>query len=189
MMSDESLRESLRLLLPSEGPEFLASLSNGARGHLNARFGVFAHDHQLPPEDKDWATWLILGGRGAGKTRAGAEWVRAQALATPDLAQRRAHRIALVGETIGQVRSVMIEGLSGPRLNRPAMTPPRPALGTRPAACASWSRHGKGHRAYPRRSKAGSPTRKPQPKQPKPGLPRSCAMRYPTRTRRGARIG
>ena len=74
------------------------------------------HD-QLPPiltsGGQPWHTWLLLGGRGSGKTRAGAEWVRAQALATPDLAERRAHRIALVGETIGQVRSVMIEGLSG----------------------------------------------------------------------------
>ena len=35
------------------------------------------HDHQLPPERAcdDWTTWLVLGGRGAGKTRAGAEWV------------------------------------------------------------------------------------------------------------------
>ncbi len=72
---------------------------------------------QLPPiltsQGQPWHTWLLLGGRGSGKTRAGAEWVRAQALATPDLADRRAQRIALVGETIGQVRSVMIEGLSG----------------------------------------------------------------------------
>ena len=41
----------------------------------------------------------------------------------------------------------VLDDKRGPRLNRPAMTPPRPALGTRPAACASWSRHGKGHRA------------------------------------------
>ena len=60
-----------------------------------------------------WHTWLVLGGRGSGKTRAGAEWVRAQALDLADLADRRSHRIALIGETIGQVRSVMIEGLSG----------------------------------------------------------------------------
>ena len=60
-----------------------------------------------------WHTWLVLGGRGSGKTRAGAEWVRAQALHLADLADRRSHRIALVGDTIGQVRSVMIEGLSG----------------------------------------------------------------------------
>ncbi len=54
----------------------------------------------------------MLGGRGAGKTRAGAEWIRARALGTPHSWQR-ARRIALIGETIGQVRSVMIEGLSG----------------------------------------------------------------------------
>jgi phage terminase large subunit-like protein len=60
-----------------------------------------------------WHTWLVLGGRGSGKTRTGAEWVRAQALNLEDLSDRRSHRIALIGETIGQVRSVMIEGLSG----------------------------------------------------------------------------
>ena len=35
---------------------------------------------QLPPDETNWRSWLILGGRGAGKTRAGAEWVKAQAL-------------------------------------------------------------------------------------------------------------
>ena len=59
------------------------------------------------PSGADWKTWLILGGRGAGKTRAGAEWVREVALA-----DGRA-RIALVGETEHEVRSVMIEGVSG----------------------------------------------------------------------------
>ena len=39
-------------------------------------FEFWAMDHQLPP-DGDWRSWVILGGRGAGKTRAGAEWVRA----------------------------------------------------------------------------------------------------------------
>lgn len=78
---------------------------------------VVARDDQLPPlaarNGRPWHTWLILGGRGSGKTRAGAEWVRAQALALAGLAEHRAQRIALVGETIGQVRSVMIEGMSG----------------------------------------------------------------------------
>src|SRR6478736_2031358 len=106
MMSDESLRESLTGLSPSERTEFLASLSNGEHDWLNARFGVFAHKHQRPPKDIDWTTWLILGGRGAGKTRAGAEWVRAQA-------QNPAARIALIGETARDVREVMIEGVSG----------------------------------------------------------------------------
>ncbi len=77
---------------------------------------LWARDDQLPPaataEGEAWRTWLILGGRGSGKTRAGAEWVRAQALGPPHSAAR-AHRIALVGETIAQVRSVMVEGVSG----------------------------------------------------------------------------
>ena len=50
--------------------------------------------------------WLFLGGRGAGKTRAGAEWVRG-------VAALGACSIALVGETIADTREVMIEGLSG----------------------------------------------------------------------------
>ncbi len=73
---------------------------------------LWARDDQLPPPG-DWRTWLILGGRGAGKTRAGAEWVRAQALGIPPLASGPARRIALVGETLGDVRRVMIEGVSG----------------------------------------------------------------------------
>jgi phage terminase large subunit-like protein len=54
---------------------------------------------------------VILGGRGAGKTRAGAEWVRARALGLDGAPPAR--RIALVGETLGDVRRVMIEGVSG----------------------------------------------------------------------------
>ena len=60
-----------------------------------------------------WLTWLLIGGRGAGKTRAGAEWIRAQALGLPPFAQQPVGRIALVGETDHDVREVMIEGVSG----------------------------------------------------------------------------
>ena len=55
----------------------------------------------------DWRTWLIMAGRGFGKTRTGAEWVLAQARATP-----RA-RIALIGGTPDEVAKVMVEGESG----------------------------------------------------------------------------
>ncbi len=74
---------------------------------------VWARDDQLPPLDDEWRTWLILGGRGAGKTRAGAEWVRAQALGRPPFADRPAERIALVAETYHDARAVMVEGISG----------------------------------------------------------------------------
>ena len=58
------------------------------------------------------AGWC-LGGRGAGKTRTGAEWVRGIALGLPGFSDKPVKRIALVGETLEDVRSVMIEGESG----------------------------------------------------------------------------
>ena len=61
--------------------------------------------HQQSPEYKSWSTWLLLGGRGAGKTFAGAGWITRSALSYPTL--------ALVGSTLHDVREVMIEGPSG----------------------------------------------------------------------------
>jgi phage terminase large subunit-like protein len=60
-----------------------------------------------------WTTWLMLGGRGAGKTRLGAEWVRALAHGTGPYAGERSLQIALLGETEHDVREVMIEGPAG----------------------------------------------------------------------------
>ncbi len=53
------------------------ALSPNALLALPYLFEFWALPHQLPPKG-DWKTWVIMGGRGAGKTRAGAEWVRAQ---------------------------------------------------------------------------------------------------------------
>jgi phage terminase large subunit-like protein len=101
---------------------------------FNSWWNVFAHPHQLPPErandGSDWTTWLLIGGRGAGKTRAGAEWIRAQALGLSPFADRPASQIALVGETEHDVREVMIEGSSGllsvhSRSDRPLWIPSR----------------------------------------------------------------
>lgn len=67
---------------------------------------IWARDEQLPPQG-NWRVWLICAGRGFGKTRAGAEWVR-------DLARSDGTaRIALVGASLAEVRSVMVEGESG----------------------------------------------------------------------------
>src|SRR6185437_770513 len=73
---------------------------------------------------RPWTTWLVLGGRGAGKTRLGAEWVRAVAFGTPPYGNEPCLNIALVGETERDVRDVMIEGPAGilkssPRRERP----------------------------------------------------------------------
>jgi phage terminase large subunit-like protein len=97
--------------------ELLAGFPAADLERLLADWTLWARDDQLPPEldlsGEPWRIWLILGGRGAGKTRAGAEWVRAKALGVAPLGEPRARRIALVGETMAEVRRVMIEGVSG----------------------------------------------------------------------------
>ncbi len=92
--------------------EFLGGLSEGAFLALPWMFEFWALPHQLPP-DGVWKTWAIMGGRGAGKTRAGAEWVRAEVEGARPTDPGRAKRVALVGETVDQVREVMIFGESG----------------------------------------------------------------------------
>ncbi len=78
---------------------------------------LWARDDQLPPDIEahatPWLTWLILGGRGAGKTRTGAEWVRSLAQAPKAVHEGNSRRIALIAETFGDAREVMVEGVSG----------------------------------------------------------------------------
>lgn len=81
-----------------------------AAGHIAHLSGpnawwFWARDEQLPPAG-DWRTWIFLGGRGAGKTRAGAEWLRDKALAGPC-------RVAIAGATLNDAREVMVDGPSG----------------------------------------------------------------------------
>ncbi|WJY19442.1 terminase family protein [Alteriqipengyuania flavescens] len=107
--------------LPNELDRFVKSLSQPDRDEFDWHFGHSAHDGQLPP-DGDWRIWLIMAGRGFGKTRAGAEWVRSVAEADEHA------RIALVGASLGEVRAVMVEGESGlmsvgPPERRPVFEP------------------------------------------------------------------
>ncbi|MGV0818659.1 DNA-packaging protein [Martelella sp. AMO21009] len=76
---------------------------------LAKEWRFLARPEQLPPP-ADWRTWLLMGGRGSGKTRAGAEWVHDLAIAQGDTSELR---IALVAETLGDAREVMIDGVSG----------------------------------------------------------------------------
>ncbi len=100
--------------------QFLKDLTPRELDALPYLFAFWAMPHQFPPSG-DWRTWVILGGRGAGKTRAGAEWVRGLAEST---GEGSARRIALVGETIEQAREVMIFGESGIlAISPPAMRP------------------------------------------------------------------
>jgi phage terminase large subunit-like protein len=97
------------------GADGLADLPVGGEGD-----GLDLHEHQTPPTG-DWSTWLVLGGRGAGKTLAGAVWVADQAARLG-----AGGRIALIGATLHDVRTVMIEGASG-ILNLPRWGETRPA--------------------------------------------------------------
>jgi phage terminase large subunit-like protein len=74
---------------------------------LDADFETWAHENQLPPNGEGWRTWLMMAGRGFGKTRAGAEWIFRLANGKPKV------RVALVGATIADARSIMVEGVSG----------------------------------------------------------------------------
>jgi len=112
--------------LHSNLSSLFGKLSGRGLEKLRTDFGIYALAHQRTPEAGNngapWASWLILGGRGAGKTRAGAEWVRHVACNDPGA------RIALVGETEHDVRTVMVEGVSGllsvhPSWERPQWQP------------------------------------------------------------------
>jgi phage terminase large subunit-like protein len=72
----------------------------------NLNWQKLARPNQLPPPG-NWQNWLILAGRGFGKTRTGSETVKSW------VNQGLYKRIALIGQTIHEVRSVMVEGESG----------------------------------------------------------------------------
>jgi phage terminase large subunit-like protein len=81
-----------------------------------------ARPEQLPPDDDWWTTWLFLGGRGAGKSKAINEY------ALSEIAKGTARRVAIVAATASDVRSTMVEGESGilsiaPAWNRPHYAP------------------------------------------------------------------
>ena len=109
-----SLRELLSGSPKADLDRFLDTLSPNALMSLPWLFEHWAIEgHQLPPAEETWTTWVILGGRGAGKTRAGSEWIRAQVEGGKPGDPGRCSRVALVGETIDEAREVMVFGNSG----------------------------------------------------------------------------
>jgi phage terminase large subunit-like protein len=91
---------------PASTKAFIEETPEQHRRSLKEAWHLYARLSQLAPPT-DWRTWLLLGGRGSGKTRAAAEWVR-------DLMENQiCSRMALVGPTFADVRDVMIDGASG----------------------------------------------------------------------------
>lgn len=86
--------------------ELSEALDRNERNGFDYLWDYQAREEQLPPPG-DWRIWMIMAGRGFGKTRAGAEWVRMIADSNPDA------RIALVSSSLAEARAVMVEGESG----------------------------------------------------------------------------
>src|SRR4051794_38920676 len=116
---------------------YLKETSLRTENRLQHDFAIFAHPHQEHREAGNnggpWTTWLMLGGRGAGKTRAGAEWLRAMVHGIAPWTGRAHGRVAPVGETVHDAREVMVEGESGllrtsPLDQRPEWIPTRKRL-------------------------------------------------------------
>ena len=100
---------------------FFSLLSPREQQDFLYRWNFWARPGQRPPAG-DWSIWLIMAGRGFGKTRAGAEWVRS--IAEGD----GSARFALVGANYAETRTVMVEGESGllsiaPPKQRPVWEP------------------------------------------------------------------
>ena len=106
MTEQRSLVQRLNAAAQAEGVDWLDELDADFQRAVLYDWTVWARPAQLAPPG-DWRVWLILAGRGFGKTRSGAEWVRQQ------VETGHARRIALVGATAADVRDTMIEGESG----------------------------------------------------------------------------
>lgn len=98
----------LRSLKPTARAILLRYLPASLQQEVLDEWTFWCRPEQLAPAS-DWRCWVFLGGRGAGKTRAGAEWVSGL------VRSGGAGRIALIGPTFHDVREVMIEGNSGLR--------------------------------------------------------------------------
>lgn len=95
-------------LLPKEiQNELFSSLSDEQWNDLQYDWGFWARPQQLPPTDDNWLIWFIISGRGFGKTRTGAEFCIDMAKQYPG------SRGALVGQTVADVRDIMVRGESG----------------------------------------------------------------------------
>jgi predicted phage terminase large subunit-like protein len=106
VLAETSLAGRFAGVAEAERERMLRTLDEPRIEQLVSDWRFWARPSQLPPENA-WRVWLLMAGRGFGKTRTGAEWVRAQ------VEEGRARRIALVAPTAADVRDVMIEGESG----------------------------------------------------------------------------
>lgn len=104
--------ESLASLPETQRTREIASLSQADRDALLYHWPFWARPEQLTPPG-DWTNWLILAGRGWGKTKTGTEWVRSVMCGKTPLERGKYGRIAIVAETAADCRDVIVKGTSG----------------------------------------------------------------------------
>ena len=108
----EDMERKLSRIADAWRGKFLASLTPGEFESLGYDWRFWARPEQRAPLS-DWHTWMILAGRGAGKTRCGAEWVRRCVCGPTPLGGGVYSRLALVAETAADARDVIVEGPAG----------------------------------------------------------------------------
>lgn len=110
--SNKSKAQWLASLPPEEREEYLSSLSPEVLALLRYDWDFWARPDQMVPPG-NWSTWMVMAGRGYGKTRMGAETIRKWVCGDTPLGKGHYGRIALVAETSGDARDVLVEGESG----------------------------------------------------------------------------
>ncbi len=125
MIEAGELRRRLTVAGPAVRAALLARLGEIDARMLRVDWAAWLHEGQAPPPGLVWRVWLLMGGRGSGKTRAGAEWVSGLARSLDYARDERGSvragtrnsvspvRIALVAATVDEARRVMVEGPSG----------------------------------------------------------------------------
>ncbi len=126
MLREKSKASSLASLPQDKRAQVIGALSNQEAEILLYDWEFWARPNQLPPPG-DWLIWLVLAGRGFGKTRSAAEFIRSE------VEKGKARNIALVGKTPADARDVMLEGESGllsisPSQSRPLYEPSKRRL-------------------------------------------------------------
>jgi phage terminase large subunit-like protein len=102
-----SLAEKVARLPPAERDAVFAGYTQDEFASLDFDWGFWGRPEQIAPPGT-WDNWLILAGRGFGKTRTGAEWVRANMCGDTPLTGGRWRHVALIAETAADARDVMV---------------------------------------------------------------------------------
>jgi phage terminase large subunit-like protein len=94
-------------LLPPDWDSWSVERQRMFLDEIKYNWRLWARPEQLAPDDEEWDILFLMCGRGFGKTRSGAEYVREQCTSRPGI------RAGMIGQTVGAVRDIMIEGESG----------------------------------------------------------------------------